>query len=73
MPGAAPVNAVPRGLTMANDTRPDASTVDAGVPDAAATGRARSPWLILAVLCLGFFMILLDTTIVNIAAPALTT
>src|SRR5215470_3329745 len=34
---------------------------------------ARSPWLVLAVLCLGFFMILLDTTIVNIAVPSLTT
>ena len=33
---------------------------------------ARSPWLVLAVLCLGFFMILLDTTIVNIAVPTLT-
>jgi EmrB/QacA subfamily drug resistance transporter len=33
---------------------------------------ARSPWLVLAVLCLGFFVILLDTTIVNIAVPALT-
>ncbi|HEX6681239.1 MAG TPA: DHA2 family efflux MFS transporter permease subunit [Candidatus Limnocylindrales bacterium] len=30
---------------------------------------ARSPWLVLIVLCLGFFMILLDTTIVNIAIP----
>src|SRR5215207_9859935 len=29
----------------------------------------RNPWLVLIVLCLGFFMILLDTTIVNIAIP----
>jgi EmrB/QacA subfamily drug resistance transporter len=33
----------------------------------------RSPWLVLSVLCLAFFMILLDTTIVNIAVPDLTT
>lgn len=33
---------------------------------------ARSnPWLILLVLCAGFFMILLDTTIVNIAVPSI--
>ncbi|GIH06972.1 MFS transporter [Rhizocola hellebori] len=32
----------------------------------------RSPWLVLTVLCLGFFIILLDTTIVNIAVPELT-
>ena len=31
----------------------------------------RNPWLILLVLCLGFFMILLDTTIVNIAIPSI--
>lgn len=30
-----------------------------------------SPWAVLLVLCLGFFMILLDTTIVNIAIPSI--
>jgi EmrB/QacA subfamily drug resistance transporter len=37
----------------------------------AATGRRHNPWLVLSVLCLGFFMILLDTTIVNIGIPAM--
>ncbi|MBO3088977.1 DHA2 family efflux MFS transporter permease subunit [Cellulomonas dongxiuzhuiae] len=31
----------------------------------------RSPWSILPPLCLGFFMIMVDTTIVNIAVPTL--
>jgi EmrB/QacA subfamily drug resistance transporter len=30
-------------------------------------------WYVLAIMCLGLFMILLDTTIVHIAVPALTT
>ncbi|MCC7105953.1 MAG: DHA2 family efflux MFS transporter permease subunit [Chloroflexi bacterium] len=30
-----------------------------------------NPWLVLSVLCTGFFMILLDTTIVNIAIPSI--
>jgi EmrB/QacA subfamily drug resistance transporter len=33
--------------------------------------RTRNPWLVLLVLCLGFFVILLDTTIVNVAVPTM--
>jgi EmrB/QacA subfamily drug resistance transporter len=40
---------------------------------ASGTAPRHRPWLVLAVVCLGFFMVLLDTTIVNIAVPALTT
>ena len=31
----------------------------------------RNPWLALLVLCIGFFVILLDTTIVNVAIPTM--
>ena len=48
-----------------------ASAADSEAADSQAA-RRRSPWLVLAILCLGLFMILLDTTIVNIALPALT-
>jgi hypothetical protein len=34
------------------------------------TKREYSTWLVLATLCPGFFMVLLDTTIVNIGARA---
>ncbi|MBV9279269.1 MAG: MFS transporter, partial [Chloroflexi bacterium] len=33
---------------------------------------AAGPWLVLVVLALGEFMILLDTTIVNVALPGMT-
>jgi EmrB/QacA subfamily drug resistance transporter len=35
--------------------------------------RTRNPWAALLVLCLGFFVILLDTTIVNVAMPTMIT
>src|SRR6185437_15274185 len=34
---------------------------------------SHNPWLVLVVLTTGFFMILLDTTIVNVAIPSITT
>src|SRR5256885_16105226 len=36
-----------------------------------ASRAAHNPWLVLVFLSLGFFMILLDTTIVNIAIPSM--
>ena len=50
------------------------STADAKASTASpntASPRTANPWLVLLVLCLGFFMIMLDTTIVNIAVPAM--
>src|SRR4051794_34067596 len=42
-----------------------------GAPRALVDLHGRSPWSILPPLCLGFFMIMLDTTIVNVAVPTL--
>jgi len=39
----------------------------------AGPGRQSSPWAALLVLCLGFFVILLDATIVNVAIPTMLT
>jgi EmrB/QacA subfamily drug resistance transporter len=35
------------------------------------TEKRRNPWVVLVVLVTGFFMIMLDTTIVNVAIPAM--
>jgi EmrB/QacA subfamily drug resistance transporter len=48
-------------------------SVSATSAEAPAAHRARNPWAVLAVLCLGLFMILLDGTIVNIAIPRIMT
>lgn len=46
------------------------STLDPPVPHSGASGaRARSPWLVLAVLCTSVFIIVVDGTIVNVALP----
>ena len=48
-------------------------SVPATSAEAPAAHPARNPWAVLAVLCLGLFMILLDGTIVNIAIPRIMT
>jgi MFS family permease len=47
--------------------------VNSKTAEAPPASPARDPWAVLAVLCLGLFMILLDGTIVNIAIPHIQT
>ena len=46
-------------------------TEQTSAPAASATSPARSPWPALWALVIGFFMILVDTTIVSVANPAI--
>ena len=54
-----------------SNTAPSGSAPSSGAPRSLVDLHGRSPWSILPALCLGFFMIMIDTTIVNIAVPTL--
>jgi EmrB/QacA subfamily drug resistance transporter len=57
------------GGRPAGTTRPTAVGRPTGVPQGGAAGKGVNPWSALVVLCVANFLILLDTTIVNVALP----
>lgn len=58
--------------TAPNDTAPNASAGTPATPHDEITGGRGSHWASLWVLMIGFFMILLDATIVAVAMPSIT-
>ena len=50
-----------------------AETTPAAGRIAAVSGRAVAPWVVLALVCLGQFMVVLDISIVNVALPSIQT
>src|SRR5256714_15202290 len=60
-----------RCLNPASPCRPPSTAPPVDMMNRSEPRTDTNPWVVLLVLCMGFFMILLDTTIVNIAIPSI--